>query len=653
MAADPRPSPEFSLAVAEGQSEFFVELAHALAYELRALGVAASVNIGEIPLPRQGLVHVFLPPHEYVSWSRYRPPAELLRRSIVISAEQPDTHYFAANVPLARDAGAVFDINARAVRAYRSEGIEASLLELGYTRLWDRFEDTADEPEPPPHAAAAEGGRRDIDILFLGRLTPRRSAALASYAGIFERFRCHIALSDDARPNIAGATAFVAGDAKRDLLARSKVMLNIHGEDEPYFEWLRVSEAICSGCAVVSEHSSDIAPLKWGRHLLTGRVGSLGLFCAWLAEDDVRRENMRHAAYQLFREERPLSKAALKLIEAGRDVTAEPVSAHLVLAASQERVRGQFREEPPSFERQPPERANLSDGEALILRAVKQQMLNVRSLRRELAHLTRVSRDESHDEPDIQVVAVSPAWNEGPAPALSVIIPLYNDRRDVICALGSLERASTTDWEAVIVDDASTDGSGGAVRDWMIERPQLACRLIRHELNRGLAAARNTGVEHARTDRLLMLDADNEIRPTAIGRLLSGLAADPRASFAYGIMERFSASGSEGLVSCFGWDPQRLRGGNYIDAFALLRRDALEAMGGYSNDERLYGWEDYDLWVRMAEAGKHGVFVPEIIGRYRVRHGSMIAQTNVSTTDAYAALIEHAPKLLAGLRVPR
>jgi glycosyltransferase involved in cell wall biosynthesis len=223
----------------------------------------------------------------------------------------------------------------------------------------------------------------------------------------------------------------------------------------------------------------------------------------------------------------------------------------------------------------------------------------------------------------------------------------------VLGALGSLERSSRADWEAVIVDDGSSDGGGATVQAWIEARPQLACLLVRNDLNRGLAAARNAGVERARTDRLLMLDADNEVRRHALARLMGALDADPEASFAYGIMERFSIEGPEGLVSAYGWDPERLRSMNYIDAFSLIRREAFMAMEGYSYDQRLYGWEDYDLWVRMAESGRYGAFVPEIIARYRVGHSSMISQTNISTSDAYAALLDHAPKLLSGLRIPR
>jgi hypothetical protein len=638
--------PELSFALARGQNQFFVELAEALTYELRALGAKASITTGEIPFPRKGVVHVFLPPHEYVSLSRHRPPAPLLRRSVMISAEQPDTHFFTANVPLAREAGAVFDINPRSVRAYAAEGVQATLLELGHTELWDRFDgDTRSNGASAPV-------ERDIDILFLGRLSERRAFALASYADVFERFRCHIGLSDNSRPNVAGGAAFVAGEQKRDLLARAKVLLNIHGEEEPYFEWLRIAEAICAGCAIVSEHSSDVAPLEWGRHLITGELGSLGLLSAWIVEDGPRRERMRSDAYELLRDRRPLSQAAAALLTAAREVDAAPIGIDLELTSRQERARGHFRENPPVLEHQPAEREGFSAGEGLILRGLKQQVLSSTTLRRQLAGLEYALRRGLDADPQTRVVADSAGWSSGGPAAVSVIVPLYNHREEVIASLASLERSTRADWELIVVDDASTDGGGRSVQAWLEERPQRACRLVRHDLNRGLAAARNTGAEHARSERLLMLDADNELRAHAIQRLTEALDDEPRASFAYGIMERFSADGPEGLLSCLEWEPARLRSGNYIDAFSMIRRDAFTAMGGYSYDPRLYGWEDYDLWVRMAEDGRSGAFVPEIIARYRVGHSSMISQTNLSTSDAFAALVDHAPRLLAGIRIP-
>jgi SAM-dependent methyltransferase len=67
--------------------------------------------------------------------------------------------------------------------------------------------------------------------------------------------------------------------------------------------------------------------------------------------------------------------------------------------------------------------------------------------------------------------------------------------------------------------------------------------------------------------------------------------------------------------------PQRLVGSNYIDAMALVRTSAWAAAGGYRPG---VGWEDYDLWCRLAEAGRCGVQVPEDLALYRVHADSML-----------------------------
>ncbi|HWX97260.1 MAG TPA: glycosyltransferase family 2 protein [Solirubrobacteraceae bacterium] len=644
--------PVIEFVLARGQNYFFVELAEALAHELHALGAPSRLTVGDRPVPSPGLIHVFLPPHEYVTLSSESLPADIVRRSILISAEQPQSTFFSENVSLARDAGAIFDINPRSVRAYRAEGVEASLLELGYSSLWDRF---GKEQGRPASAATGDGEnhepQRDIDILFLGRITDRRAAALARYAGLFERFRCHIGLSDNSRPNVATGGAFVAGEDKRDLLARAKVLLNIHADDVPYFEWLRIAEAVCAGCAVVSEYSTDLEPLEWGKHIVTGRPGSLGLLCSWLVEDTPRRELMREQAYELLARKRPLANAARELLSVARQIDSRPIERQVVLTARQERARRHCSHDSDGILQQPLTRPDLSEGDMLALRALKAQQLAMVAMRRELTRLEQKIVKGGAWEPCTQVRGESEAWASG-ACALSVVVPLYNHAAEVLHALDSLERSSGPDWELVVVDDASTDAGGHGVLDWMEKHRHRPCRLVRHDVNRGLAAARNTGIEHARADRLLMLDADNEVRTIAIPRLMEALDADPDASFSYGIMDRFSSDGPEGLLNCFGWDPLRLRLSNYIDAFALIRRDAIVALEGYSYDPRLYGWEDYDLWVRMAESGRHGVFVPEMIARYRVSQSSMISATNVSTTDAYAVLVDHAPKLLRDLAIP-
>jgi len=132
-------------------------------------------------------------------------------------------------------------------------------------------------------------------------------------------------------------------------------------------------------------------------------------------------------------------------------------------------------------------------------------------------------------------------------------------------------------------------------------------------------------------------------------RLVSALDAAPDADFAYGILEQFDASGPVGLSGYFGWEPERLVQDNYIDALALLRRSVVADLDGYSEDRRLFGWEDYDLWCRIAERGGLAAHVPEILARYRLAAGSTLSLTNLSTREARTALAEHCPTLFAGI----
>ena len=67
---------------------------------------------------------------------------------------------------------------------------------------------------------------------------------------------------------------------------------------------------------------------------------------------------------------------------------------------------------------------------------------------------------------------------------------------------------------------------------------------------------------------------------------------------------------------------------------------------GYRNDDReVYGWEDWDLWLRLAATGGHAVLHPEILGRYRVQASSMITLTNLATDDAIASMQTRYPSL--------
>jgi hypothetical protein len=629
--------PELVFVFAEGQNAFFRELAEALGFELRKLGAESRIEVGGFPEPEPGEVTVLIPPHEFAALS-IGPTATMLQRMVLVSAEQPSSQFFGWNVDLARHAGAVLDINPRAVRAYQEAGVDAEHLQVGYSEAWDR---------------RREGAERDIDVLFMGRSTPRRLRALAHYADALERLNCEFLISDDSRPNTGEGVNFKTGESKLQLLSRSKVLVNVHGEGEPYFEWLRVAEAMSCGCALVTEHSTDVEPLRLGVDFVSGRWESLGLLAAWLAEDEEARARLVASADARMREQANLAAGAAALLAAAERANRHPLHEQMTMDTKVTNARIELKSVPARAAASvPAPLAGPTGGEQQILRALKRQQQEILSFRRQLAVGALARSRPEQPAPRTVEVATTRAWRDDPLPLVTVIVPLYNDEDVVTEALDSVVRSTFTSWEIVVVDDASTDSGPKTVMTWMEEHDSKPVALVRHEVNRGLSAARNTGADRARGRLFMMLDSDNMLRPYGLARLVRALAQDPGAAFAYGILDRFLKEGPVDVVSSYGWEPARFRDGNYIDAMALIRRTAFDKVGGYSADPRLMlGYEDYDFWARLAEAGMWAAFVRHFVGSYRVGHSSMLSVTNISKVDAMAAVAEHAPRLMSGVEL--
>ena len=198
---------------------------------------------------------------------------------------------------------------------------------------------------------------------------------------------------------------------------------------------------------------------------------------------------------------------------------------------------------------------------------------------------------------------------------MSVAITLHNYEREVLDALASVDASEFEDYEVIVLDDASIDNSLAAVREFFLDRPWMPATLLHHRVNRGLAASRNALARHARGELMFVMDADNTIYPSALGRLVEALDADPGATFAYPLIAATRSGQPVGLMSRYAWDPEGFGSGNYIDAMTLIRLDDFVALGGYTEDIRLSGWEDFHLWCACADTGRRGRLVPEVLAR--------------------------------------
>ena len=217
---------------------------------------------------------------------------------------------------------------------------------------------------------------------------------------------------------------------------------------------------------------------------------------------------------------------------------------------------------------------------------------------------------------------------------ISVVMPCFNVRAFVGVALSSLLAQSHVRWEAIVIDDGSTDGTDEVIA--AIGDPRV--RLVR-QANQGVSAARNRGIEMASGDALLFLDADDWLAPDAMARMAASLGSGD-AIATYGAFCFVTEDGSRVVRSKTGPFPagdiiERLLVENLFanGGHLLIRSGAIAQAGLFRHDLR-FG-EDWEYWCRLALLGAIGV-VPGDAPLLFVRQRSSGAYLRMATDpDAF------------------
>ena len=217
------------------------------------------------------------------------------------------------------------------------------------------------------------------------------------------------------------------------------------------------------------------------------------------------------------------------------------------------------------------------------------------------------------------------------SPRVSIIIPAYNAEKTLSEALESVLAQTFSDWEAIVVDDGSTDGTAALAIDFSSRDSRI--RLV-SQSNGGVSAARNRGLEDARGELGLVLDSDDSILPSHLDRLAPLAGADRAAACA------FSYLTPEGARL-----PAVLHAGLADNAVALLSDFCALAIhscvfplerarecGGF--DAALRTCEDWDLWLRMARGGMTFTTVHETLALYHMRAASLSSDSLQVLNDA-------------------
>ena len=203
-------------------------------------------------------------------------------------------------------------------------------------------------------------------------------------------------------------------------------------------------------------------------------------------------------------------------------------------------------------------------------------------------------------------------------PLLSVITACYNHGIYLDDAFNSINLKKYGNViEHIIVNDGSTDNFTINKLNELEEKGSV----VIHQKNRGLGAARNAGISAAKGRYYMPLDSDNMIVPEIVVKCCDILEKDEAISVVYTDAQYFGEQ--NGLWKVGNIDVLKMLDGNYIDACALIRKEAWQNAGGYAQDMPAMGHEDWDLWLNILFNGGQFFYLKKVGFHYRIVANSM------------------------------
>ena len=218
---------------------------------------------------------------------------------------------------------------------------------------------------------------------------------------------------------------------------------------------------------------------------------------------------------------------------------------------------------------------------------------------------------------------------------VSVVVPVYNGMPYLEALMESLFRQTIKNFEIIVVNDGSTDGTGAYLDG--LKNDKIFIKVI-HQENRKLPGALNRGFSESKGRRLTWVSADCACRPDMLERLSSALEAFPQAGMAYSPFFFVDYSGKiMGKIEMQRLVTRELLIRNPGNASFMYTRDAMEKTGIY--DERLVGVEDWYYWLRMSTIFPF-VYIPECLYYYRLHASSMQSTMSEEINDAAEVMIQ-------------
>jgi len=192
-------------------------------------------------------------------------------------------------------------------------------------------------------------------------------------------------------------------------------------------------------------------------------------------------------------------------------------------------------------------------------------------------------------------------------PLISVIITCYNGEKFIREAIESVINQTYQNWELIIIDDGSTDSSKEIVDRY---RTGQRIKYVQHDTNKGIAKTKNTGIRLARGNYLAFLDQDDVWLPNKlksqvnffknqqedVGMICTGMVFTDEKLKPQRIFKGFRDDDQKGLVKNIYLQPTNSA------SVMMVKKRCFSQLGFF--DETLYGWEDFEMWMRIASQYK-------------------------------------------------
>ena len=201
---------------------------------------------------------------------------------------------------------------------------------------------------------------------------------------------------------------------------------------------------------------------------------------------------------------------------------------------------------------------------------------------------------------------------------ISVIMAVYNAEQTLPQAIDSILAQTCQDWELVICDDCSTDGTPAVIERYRGENPdRIVC--VRNEVNSKLPYSLNHCLQVARGEYIARMDADDISLPDRLEKQAAYLDAHPEIAVVGTSMIRFDESGEYGKIKSIS-KPTKYDlkfDVPHYHATIMMRKSVYDAVGGYTVCKRTERGQDVDLWFKVYAQGYSGANLPDYL--YQVR----------------------------------